>query len=161
MSKPTIASPAHRINAWSWPALLCAALLAPAASAAPAAPTAPAASTGVIEVHVDGVTGAKGQVRVAVCDQERFLKQCLYTASAPARAGENVVSIAGVPAGAWAVLAYQDENDNSELDRNVFGIPKENYGFSRDAASRFGPPGFADAAITVQDAVTRIRIKLH
>lgn len=155
MSKPTIASPAHRTAAWSWSALLCAALLAPAGAAEPAAPA------GVIEVHVDGVIGAKGQVRVAVCDQERFLKQCLYTASAPAHAGETVVSIAGVPTGTWAVLAYQDENENSELDRNVFGIPKENYGFSRDAASRFGPPGFADAAITVQDATTRIRIKLH
>jgi uncharacterized protein (DUF2141 family) len=31
------------------------------------------------------------------------------------------------------------------------GIPKEPYGFSRDARGKFGPPGFEDAAIEVRD----------
>jgi uncharacterized protein (DUF2141 family) len=112
-------------------------------------------------VHVSNVSNAKGQIRVAVCDQERFLKQCLHTASAPAQAGETVLKVGQVPAGTWAVLAYHDENDNAELDRNLIGIPKEDYGFSRDAASRFGPPKFDDAAITVQEGDMAVKIKLH
>jgi uncharacterized protein (DUF2141 family) len=119
------------------------------------------AAANTLEVHLAGVTGGKGQVRIAVCDQAHFLKQCLHHASAPAQTGANVVRIDGIPAGKWAVLAYQDENQNSELDRNFVGIPSENYGFSRDAASRFGPPGFDDAAIDVQEAVTVLRITLH
>jgi len=119
------------------------------------------ASAATVEVRVSGVVGAKGKINVAVCDRERFLKQCAYTASAPARDGETVVALRDIPAGTWAVLAYQDENENSQLDRNFIGIPKENYGFSRDAASRFGPPGFDDAAIEVKDGTTVAPIKLH
>jgi uncharacterized protein (DUF2141 family) len=127
--------------------------------AAGAASSAVAAAT--VEVRVTAVAGGKGSVKVAVCDRERFLKQCAYSASAPARDGENVILVPNVPKGTWAVLAYQDENGNGELDRNFIGIPKENYGFSRDAASKFGPPGFDDAAIEVGDEPTVARIRLH
>lgn len=119
------------------------------------------ASAATVEVHVSAVAGGKGTVNVAVCDRERFLKQCAYTASMPARDGENVIAVPGVPKGTWAVLVYQDENGNGQLDRNVIGIPKENYGFSRDAAGRFGPPGFDDAAIQVADETTVAKVKLH
>jgi uncharacterized protein (DUF2141 family) len=118
------------------------------------------ASSATIEVRVSGVS-AKGMVRVAVCDRERFLKQCAFSASAPAQAGETTVLVKGVPAGTWAVLAYQDENGNGELDRNLVGMPKEAYGFSRDARGKFGPPGFEEAAIEVGEtpAVTSVRLR--
>lgn len=117
------------------------------------------ASAATVEVRVAGVT-AKGKVSVAVCDKERFLKQCAYSASAPAQAGDTTVTVKGVPNGTWAVLAYQDENGNGELDRNLIGMPKEPYGFSRDARSKFGPPGFEDAAIQVEEsATTTVRLR--
>jgi len=118
------------------------------------------ASAGTVDVRVAGVT-AKGTVKVAVCDKERFLKQCAYSASAPAQAGETTVTVKGVPAGTWAVLAYQDENGNGELDRNLIGIPKEPYGFSRDARSKFGPPGFEDPAIEVGEAQATTNVRLR
>jgi len=127
---------------------------------------APAASAlaATVEVHVTGVAAGKGSVKVAVCDQAHFLKQCLYSGSAPARAGDNTIAVRDVPAGSWAVLAYQDENENGELDRNLIGIPSENYGFSRDARGKFGPPSFEDAAIQVREegngAVTVAAVKL-
>ena len=115
-----------------------------------------------VEVHVTGVAAGKGTVNVAVCDQARFLKQCIYTGTAAAHAGDNTITVRGVPPGSWAVLAYQDENDNGELDRNLIGIPKENYGFSRDARGKFGPPSFEDAAIAVRDeGATVANVKLH
>jgi len=109
------------------------------------------ASAASIEVKVQGVTGGKGKVLVAVCDKATFLKDCKYSASAPALQGETTVTVRDVPAGTWAVLSYQDANDNGKLDRNVLGIPKENYGFSRDARGRFGPPSFEDAAFVLQE----------
>lgn len=122
---------------------------------------ASAVSAATVEVHVSGVAAGKGKVNVAVCDKERFLKQCAYSASAPARDGDNVISVANVPPGTWAVLAYQDENGNDELDRNLIGIPKENYGFSRDARGKFGPPGFDDAAIEVGGDKTFAPVRLR
>ena len=132
--------------------LIAACLMACAAAAAQAA---------TVEVHVTAVTAGKGSIKVAVCDREHFLKQCAHTASMPAREGENVIAVPNVPKGTWAVLVYQDENGNGKLDRNFMGIPSENYGFSRDAAGKFGPPGFEDAAIEVGDEVTKAAVKLH
>ncbi|MEH6435402.1 DUF2141 domain-containing protein [Massilia sp. DD77] len=131
--------------------LLAAVLLLPAAASVAA----------TLEVRVSNVAAGKGTVNVAVCDKERFLKQCLYSASAPASAAETIVRIEGVPPGTWAVLAYQDVNENKELDRNVLGIPKENYGFSRDARGSFGPPGFEAAAIQVNGDMATAAIKLR
>jgi uncharacterized protein (DUF2141 family) len=119
------------------------------------------ATAATIDVHVANTAGGKGNVNVAVCDRERFLKQCAYTGTVPARDGATVVTIKGVPAGTWAVLAYQDENANGELDRNLIGVPSENYGFSRDARGRFGPPSFDDAAMPVRDDTTTATVRLH
>jgi uncharacterized protein (DUF2141 family) len=118
------------------------------------------ASAATVEVRVAGVT-ARGKVNVAVCDKARFLKQCAYSASAPAQAGETTVVVQDVPPGTWAVLAYQDENGNDQLDRNLIGIPKEPYGFSRDARGKFGPPSFEDAAIEVGDAPATAKLRLR
>jgi len=118
------------------------------------------ASAATVEVRVTKVAGGKGKVNVAVCDRERFLKQCAYSASVPAVAGETVVSFKDIPPGTWAVLAYQDENENNELDRNFIGIPSENYGFSRNARGKFGPPGFEDASIEVQGELTVAPVRL-
>ena len=89
------------------------------------------------------------------------MKDCLYSGSAPAQANDTVVTIQNVPKGTWAVLAYQDENQNDKLDRNLIGIPRENYGFSRDARGKFGPPDFSDAAIEVRDEAMAVTIKLR
>ncbi|TWI61132.1 uncharacterized protein (DUF2141 family) [Pseudoduganella lurida] len=112
-----------------------------------------------VEVKVTNVVG-KGQLKVAVCDRATFLKQCVHTASAPSTAGAMTVSVKDVPAGTWAVLVYEDANDNGKLDRTL-GIPSEDYGLSRNFVPRFGPPSFDDASIEVKDDPTVVSIKLH
>ncbi len=65
-----------------------------------------------------------------------------------------------VPAGEYAVAAFADSNGNGKLDNNLFGIPKEPAGVSRNAKGKFGPPTFADAAFRVGDGVTSQTIQL-
>ena len=57
---------------------------------------------------------------------------------------------ADLPKGDYAVTAFLDENSNNKLDSNLFGIPTELYGFSRNARGLAGPPSFADAAFRVE-----------
>lgn len=47
-----------------------------------------------------------------------------------------------LPAGEYAFSIFQDVNDNGVLDTNLFGIPREPWGFSNNARGRFGPPDF-------------------
>jgi uncharacterized protein (DUF2141 family) len=44
------------------------------------------------------------------------------------------------------VAAFHDADGNGELTLWPIGLPKEAYGFSRDARGRFGPPAFDAAA---------------
>ena len=54
-----------------------------------------------------------------------------------------------LPNGTYAIGIFIDTNYNNEMDRNFFGVPKEQYGFSNDAKGSFGPPSFKDASFTV------------
>ena len=62
--------------------------------------------------------------------------------------------------GTYAVSLFHDENANGRLDKTM-GIPSEGYGFSRDAAIRFGPPKFDAAKVTVAAADVILPIKVR
>jgi uncharacterized protein (DUF2141 family) len=135
-------------------ALLCASTIAATVvvSAAHAAP---------IEVRLSGVNNTDGKVVVAVCDKASFLKKCAYQVSSVPGKEQTTLRLPDIPSGMWAVVAYHDENNNEKFDRNLLGMPSEQYGFSRNAASRFGPPSFNDVAIPVGDAPVMVEIRLR
>lgn len=58
--------------------------------------------------------------------------------------GKVVCSFKGLEPGKYAAAAYQDLNDDQEMNANMFGMPVEPYGFSNDARGQFGPPSFDD-----------------
>ncbi len=57
--------------------------------------------------------------------------------------------IADLPAGEYALMAYQDVNGNGRLDKNFIGIPREPLGFSNRHWPQ-GPPSFARAAFRLE-----------
>ena len=65
-------------------------------------------------------------------------------------ASEHLVVFKDIPDGQYAVKLYHDDNDNNELDSNMFGIPSEGYGFSNNGG-RFGSPDYRDAKFEVID----------
>lgn len=64
-----------------------------------------------------------------------------------------------LPMGKYAVAIFQDENKNNKLDKGMFGIPKEPYGFSNNAKATFSAPKFEKASFSVVND-TLIRIDL-
>ncbi len=73
----------------------------------------------------------------------------------------TTVVIPGLPAGRYAVAAFHDADGNGDLTLWPFGLPKEAYGFSRDARGRFGPPGFDQAAFDLPASGVRQAIALR
>ena len=113
-------------------------------------------------VTVSGIRSDAGHVLVALCDRETFLQPtCRYHGSAAAKPGAITLQITGVPPGLYAAQAFQDENDNGLLDRNIIGRPTEGLGFSNDARMRFGPPSFNDAAFSLGPAGGAITFALR
>ena len=60
----------------------------------------------------------------------------------------------------YAIAIFQDSNNSKALEKNIFGAPKEPYGFSQKMPT-FRAPTFDEAAITLTEPVTNIRITLR
>jgi uncharacterized protein (DUF2141 family) len=103
---------------------------------------------------VEGFESAKGQVLVSL-----YLDGSGWPGDAALAFAARTIPIAedlratvefdDVPAGPFAVSVVHDKNLNRKLDKGLFGIPREPYGFSRDARSTFHAPSFSDARLQV------------
>ncbi len=116
---------------------------------------------GTLTIQVENVRASKGRVHVDVCPEGKFLKDgCPYSASAVARKGETAVVVSNVAPGRYAVQAYLDENSNDKLDFGMFGLPKEQFGFSRDPKG-LRRPTFEETVFTATGAAQSITLHLH
>jgi len=100
------------------------------------------------QVTVSGmVTGASGRhtVHIAIWDATGFLRKPVQE-SFVAAGGVSKYAFT-VPAGQWAISAYEDRNENGALDLGMFG-PKEPSGFWPPYHGRHRPH-FADVARTL------------
>lgn len=115
-----------------------------------------------LSIDVSTPAGRQGAVLAAVFDRaDGFPRgKPLQTATATLVDGKALVQFTGLHDGDYAVSAFLDENANMKLDANLFGLPTEPYGFSRDARALAGPPAFADAAIRLDASTARQTITL-
>ena len=63
--------------------------------------------------------------------------------------GNKVVVFSNLEPGDYAIKYFHDENDNRQLETNLFGSPIEGYGFSSDAKPNYGPAKYADMKILI------------
>ena len=61
--------------------------------------------------------------------------------------------------GIYAISLYVDSNDNKIIDKNLLGIPTEQYGFSNNASGFLGSPSYKDASFNLVDDLN-IKISL-
>ncbi len=118
--------------------------------------------TGSVLVEVLGLRSAKGLLQACLTATPKRFPDCNKDPAAlrltvPARAGATL-HFANVAPGRYAIALFHDENSNDRLDTALM-IPREGYGFSRDAPIHFGPPRFAAAAMVV--AETELRTVIH
>ncbi|MCE7069313.1 DUF2141 domain-containing protein [Dyadobacter sp. CY327] len=62
--------------------------------------------------------------------------------------------------GRYALAVYHDLNSNGVLDKNLVGIPKEPYGFSKNFRPKFSAPKFEDCEFVFKDPGQKISVKL-
>ena len=138
-----------------------------AATLACAASLVSAAAAADLEVRIEGLRSADGDVRVALHRQmqdDKFPGDAGVVGAImrPAASGTVRVIFADVVPGAYAVAAFHDADGDGELAQNVVGMPMEGYGFSNGATGFMGPPSFKDAAVTVSegDAVVSVAVPI-
>ena len=61
--------------------------------------------------------------------------------------------------GVYAISLFVDSNNNKIIDKNLLGIPTEQYGFSNNASGFLGSPSYKDASFNLVDDLN-IKISL-
>ncbi len=122
------------------------------------------AQTHSLEVTVKGFKSEKGMAAVAVFkDASSFptkAEKAVAMLRVPISGGIATAKFDGLSPGTYAVAAYHDLNNNSKLDANFIGIPKEPVAASKDAKGRMGPPAFKDASFEIP-ATTSLIVNLQ
>lgn len=114
-------------------------------------------------VHIDGFRNQKGDAGVTVFkspngwpeDNDKALTHGPHQFS-----GTQTTVELQLPPGRYAIAVLHDENSNHKLDRNMFGWPKEGFGFSNNPKVGLSAPSFDTAAMEVKCPVTETTIHL-
>lgn len=126
-----------------------AALILAAASAALLAGATPP-TKGQVSITITNLRSSEGVVRACMTTQPDVFPRCRKDAASHRTvvpAGKEVhLTFENVKPGRYAIALLHDENDNGKADRALGMMPKEGFGFSRDAPVRMGPPKFDEAA---------------
>jgi uncharacterized protein (DUF2141 family) len=120
----------------------------------------------LLRVTVTNVTEPGGTLLVGVYDRaDNWLGVPPYRSIevpvAANRKGNDVTLELRLPPGEYALSLFQDMNGNRRLDTNFLGIPQEASGSSNNPPTRWGPPKFRDALVTVGDAPLDLSIRLN
>lgn len=105
----------------------------------------------LVTITVRGASDDEGQMMLAIYDAaNRFNDPNMAMLKSPRtiRDGQAswIVATDKLP-GMFAIAAFHDQNADGMLNRNLFGIPTEPYGFSNQARGNFGPPSFEQAVL--------------
>lgn len=125
-----------------------------------------AAPTQTVTVRVTELRSDKGVVRACMTtDAQRFPKcagdPTSYRLVVPASHGSATLTFKGVAPGRYAIALLHDENENGKADRALGMMPREGFGFSRDAPVRMAPPKFADAVFPVAHSDVQLSIRMR
>ena len=118
-----------------------------------------------VSVTATNLRSSEGVVHACLSADPKRFTSCeadarAYKVTVPA-ARQVEFDFAGVQPGRYAIVLAHDENHNGMLDRALGLVPKEGFGFSRDAPVRMGPPRFEDAAIVVGSEPAHYTVRMR
>jgi uncharacterized protein (DUF2141 family) len=103
-----------------------------------------------LEVKMSGFKNNTGKVKVGLYNSETtFLKSTTVSLTSKITDNNSLVVFKDLEIGEYAVSIYHDENENGIMDKNMVGIPKEDYAASNNAKGFMGPPKYQDAKLNL------------
>lgn len=117
-----------------------------------------------LDVVVHSLRSSDGLVHLCMTSKPDHFPECAgddaaYTTTVPAAATVKL-RFTNLKPGRYAIALLHDENGNGKVDKTLM-LPREGFGFSRDAKIRMGPPSFENAAFDLGPDRERQRIKMR
>lgn len=103
----------------------------------------PAAEGHRLTVSFAGLDSSEGTVQICLMnDARQFLKDCYIGKTYDFTRNQGLmVTFKNIPGGDYAIMAYHDEDNDGKLEcEGLFGMPSEDYAFSNNPSTFFGPP---------------------
>lgn len=107
-----------------------------------------------ITLDIRGIQKSQGKVYIAAfrkTDPFPSMTGNYKTLIVPAKASATE-AIMEIPANTYSIAVFHDANNNGKMDKNMFGVPTEIYGFSNNARATFSAPSFEDASFELKQA---------
>jgi uncharacterized protein (DUF2141 family) len=117
-----------------------------------------------LKVDIANMRSDRGRVLACLTAQPAKFPKCRddpYSMRLQVQARNHALTFRDVPPGRYAIALLHDENGNGKADRAVSMIPREGFGFSRDAKVRMGPPKFNEAAFDMGSAPREMTIRMR
>ena len=118
----------------------------------------------VVSVTAHGLRNDKGQVLCALFASDKHFpdgEHAYKSDIVPVKSRQGTCRFSDLAPGTYAVAMFHDENKDRVLN-TFLGIPREGFGFSRDAPpSTFGPPKFSAAAFRVVRGDYTLKVKMR
>ncbi|MCH2235964.1 MAG: DUF2141 domain-containing protein [Crocinitomicaceae bacterium] len=119
--------------------------------------------TADLTVSIEGLSQTKGKMHIGVYNKSEGFREIEKTFAnniLPVKANTVKCTFKSIPTGNYAISVFQDLNSNGKMDKGLFGIPTEPYGFSSNPTISFGPPSYEDCKI-ILNTDREIKIKLN
>ncbi|WP_199750573.1 DUF2141 domain-containing protein [Gynurincola endophyticus] len=118
-----------------------------------------------VQAVIDHIENKKGKIYLGVysssedyMDTEKAIVKKIVSVE---KQQSVTIDLGDLPPGKYAVVVFLDTNNNGVLDTNVFGIPKEKYGFSGTIKPMFRAPNFEEAAVSISETKKTIAVRLN
>lgn len=114
-------------------------------------------------IQVTGLRSEDGLLRLALFSEPAEFPSgaAVRRIDLPAKAGSMHLVLHNLAPATYAIALFHDEDGDNEFDRGFLGIPREGYGFSRDAWARWSAPSFNDAAIAISEGGANITVMVR
>lgn len=116
-----------------------------------------------LTVEVSNIKSDKGTIMIALFKGEAgFPKddsKAIKKMKVNIKDKKATITFTDLEAGEYAFALFHDENGNNEMDSNMFGVPKEGYGFSTNYKPTMSAPDFDEADFKIEgNTVQKIKI---
>lgn len=118
-----------------------------------------------LTVQVDGFRNGKGVIGGAVFktlagwpedDNRAFARMAVPVGNN----SQVVLTFPDIPPGRYAIVVLHDENSNHRLDRNIFRVPREGFGFANNPHVGLSAPSWQESSVQVTCPATEVKIHL-
>jgi uncharacterized protein (DUF2141 family) len=113
---------------------------------------------GIVVSHIQ--TGKGSLVLNLYNSKENFFKKACLTKTMKANKSTLTFTV-DIPEGVYAIVVFQDLDEDGKLKLGWFNIPKEPVGFGNNFKPHLSKPKFADCAVSIKGTATTFSIKLY